>query len=614
MKTLIFIRTTFLFSGLMLMVACQNAKLDKSNPPAQNPPPNYNGSQLPPGPMPPNQQLPPGGGQQLPPQQRTPVYPPAPNRSEDRRAPSIPDRMPQPENRQGPMPPTPSRQTGEAPTPRQGPNVTSWYEKAPPYDKVVEVCGRQECPPSLYVPPTPAPKQDCTVQTSQLGAAKPPGSFPPGPPTTGSVSGSSSVSDGSIITYNPPAPGAQLPPKEGQDYQAPPVCSGYSLVDRKEGQELDLIFIVDNSDSMLVERQKIAEGITQFANSLGLNKHLNVAVVPANGPKGDGYAQVVGNVINVQELQRAHGAGALSVLADQLKHNMSNMPADKSDAQGEVGLNATYALVSKAPYLDQAKAQGLFAPEKAAMFVYVSDENDACYDYEATGARPNYVYPGQDVGAQGPPGDGIGRDPFEARTFMANGVCKRVGPNGENISPDLVYSAIRNLKGSQPVIMSGIVYKRQPIIDVEAVGPYRYEKEIGRGYLDIIERKDLNNNQAYDLNDKNFGSHLANMANSARFRIEKQTVLEMGLGNVSPAELDTLSISVKVVNANGTLFKEYQTRCGVAGANCLAHIGPAEYRDDSKDYGRAVPRVIVGPEVNQVLRNGGKAYITFKTK
>ena len=580
MKTLIFIKkTTFLFSGLLLMSACQNAKLDKSTPPPTPAPPA--GQQFPPsGP-------PPGAGSgypphPMPPQQQQPVvYPPPVTRVYPRQPindiPARPPREREDNSRVGTAPVNPPRQKGTNTPPRQEPQIIPWFEKAGPYEKVVENCGK-DCPPK-----PPCTKPDCNVETKVDTTPV------PTPPV--------------VVTPRPPVL------KEGEvprDVECPPV----DLRKREVVQDLDVVFVVDNSDSMLVERQKVARGMSLFAQHLGLDKNLRVAVVPANGPKGSGFAQVVGQVIDVTELKKTHGAeNAVAQMSAQLEHWMSNMPKDASDAQGEVGMTATYYLVRD--HLSQAKQMGLFRDKAGVLLVYISDENDVCYDYEANGTRPNYVYPGQDNGAQGAPGDGIGRDPFEARTFMANGVCKNVGPRGESISPKLVYEAVKDIKGDQPVMMSGILYLREGHIP-EAQGPYKYEKEKGRGYLDMIS---LAQGKAYELSDSNFGKHLADMANTARVRLEYETVLTMKLEKPEDdAKIDPMSIRVVVKNAQGTVLKEFQTRCSVAGAQCPANIGAATFIREDDGHGKIVPRVSISPEVAKNLESGAKAYIYYRTK
>ena len=592
MKTLIFIRSSFLLTGLLFTVACQNAKLDKKSPQPAQP---VSGQQYP--------QYPPNGGQRIPPTQggqSAVQYPPPPTRSYPKESNAVVERPYKPlpeENRVGAAPVNRPRQKGAEPVLRKEPNIIPWFEKPGPYEKVVENCG-QQCPPAVEKPICNKP--DCQVE---MVVDNSPAPTRVGEPVEMKVQAPNQPSPKVIKIDEPVEMGKAPRSREGTPelVECPPV----DLKKREVTQELDVVFIVDNSDSMLVERQKIAEGMVQFAQNLGTDKDLRVAVVAANGPKGHGFAQVVGSVISGKD----H-----SSLAEQLKHNMSNMPKDPSDAQGEVGLTATYGLISQASHLQQAKNQGLFREKAALMVVYVSDENDVCYDYEATGARPNYVYPGEDRGAQGAPGDGIGRDPYEARTFMANGVCKNVGRNGENMSPDLVYRALRNLKGAQPIILSGILYLREGHIP-EATGPYKYEKEKGRGYLDLIERKDLNQGKAYDLADKDFGKHLANMARTAGVRMEYETDITMKFpAGADPAAVDPATIRVVVKNAQGTVLKEYRTECAIVGANCPANIAPAVYRRMDNGNGTVTSVVSIAPEVSSQLQSGSKAYIYYRTK
>lgn len=615
MKTLIFIRSSFLLTGLLFTVACQNAKLDKKSPPPAQPV------------VPVGQQYPPGGqgGQRIPPTQQPstpPAYPPPVDRSypKEMQTPERPYRPLPEESRYGTPPANRPRQKGvEAPV-RPEPNIIPWFEKAGPYEKVVEDCG-PKCPPAVQAPapvPVPVPVQpappvydipDCSVEMVMDGLGQP-GTVTPYPPVEMGTTPQRAPNrapnnvDGPIEMGKAPMTSAKRS-REGQPEQV--ICPDVNLR-KREGTQLDLLFVVDNSASMLVEKNKIAAGMKQFAESLGTEKDLRVAVMSANGPQGSHFAQIIGSVIDVRELERTQGrASAVSTLSSRLQEYMNNMPQDSSNAQGEVGLTATYALATNP---QAAKSQGFFREQAALMVVYVSDENDACYDYVKTGARPNYLYPNQDVGAQGrpDPNDTIGRDPFEYKTFMAHKVCKNVGLNGENMSPDLVYGALRNLKGAQPIILSGILYLEETLPGETvrgATGDYRYEKEKGRGYLDLIQRFDLNGSKAFELSEPNFGSHLAQLAGLARSRMDNETEITMVLpAGVTP---DPMSIYVDIRGPQG--MKRYSVQCATKGSNCAPGVEPARYVNE-----RGAHKVILAAEVATMLKNGAKAYLHYKKK
>lgn len=648
MKTYIFIRSTLLLTGLLFTVACQNAKLDKKSP--QSPQPAN-----PQGPTYPPQGGPQQGGGQPRPSQPV-VYPPPVDRSQPTEYRPVDLTPPKETPRTGGQPVILPRQKGAASPVRSQPQIIPWFENPGPNPKYIQNCG-PKCPPSqepVIVAPTPAPaptptpapddyQLDCSVNMIMDGGgqAGTPEAYPPvemGNPARNPVRGPQSVGAAVVVETANRTPqnepieiksdyqnkGATQKPaqigepiemgtgapmtkmkrsREGDQEQL--ICPDVNLR-KRDGVKLDLIFVVDNSDSMLVEKNKIAAGMRQFAENIGGEKDLRIAVVSANGPQGQKFAEVVGQVIDFKDLERRMGReAAVASLTQQLQQYMNHMPVDKSDAQGEVGLAATYALVTS--HLQRAKSQGLFRDDAALMVVYVSDENDACYDYAKTGARPNYLYPNDDVGAQGRPNpdDNVPRDPFEYKTFISS-VCKNVGGPGIHMGPELVYQALRNVKGSQPIILSGILYHQETLpgeMITGATGPYRYEKEKGRGYLDLIGRHDLNGSKAFELNSPNFGSHLAQLAGLARSRMDNETEIVMVLpAGVTP---NPTSIYVDVRSTQGV--KRYSVECAVARANCAPGVEPARYVFENGKH-----KVLLTAEVAAQLKNGGKAYLHYR--
>lgn len=380
----------------------------------------------------------------------------------------------------------------------------------------------------------------------------------------------------------------QIPPKEYQ-------CKTQSLPATPKTDKIDILFVVDTSASMKEERSLIASQMGAFIDELNPNIDYQIGVMPAHGPStkkspGNFYGRLYSAGSHDPSVIKYRGLQGKAGVVKDLVGKMKNLPNDRSDAQGEVGLLGLYAGLINKDLKDQMVSRDRFLREDAALAViFVADENDACYDYRK-GGTPNY--------------DGSGkRDPVEQRTF--DGLCK-LG-NGQQLDPQLVLKALNYVKRNMPVILTGIVYTSDVI--PKKGDKYAPENEKGRGYLDLIR---LGHGMPVDLADKNFGKSLGQLGNYSQFKMDFDNVFACKT-SVSSSQIDLSTFNVQVKSKSGKLLGKFHSKCAKNSKSCpkgvhpaLAEIDPSGSSDEVKVYLRL-------DEFQKIAEPSAKIEMSFKT-
>lgn len=295
--------------------------------------------------------------------------------------------------------------------------------------------------------------------------------------------------------------------------------------------KLDVIFVVDTSSSIDIERQSIARNIDRFIDEIsrisqvaGYNQQIDyrMAVILAHGPNGNAPTVLNG------EQYRSHGllfvspnegAGAQPILGgngetlEQLKTsleirfngglNSSDLDSvrDRSDTQGEAGLLALQKYLETYRHAtspgNSAGNQVFPRPDAGLMVAFISDENDVCYDYNHHNNNTNlpdtfpysqYSYDFYNISTaagfraighenitsatrlvQFPAGSSIERDVYEHNAFVNE--CEQ-GQKGNHWD---IVSLLEQTKNWQfdrdqnlPILATGVLYRTQGEADTAA--------------------------------------------------------------------------------------------------------------------------------------------------
>ncbi len=296
-------------------------------------------------------------------------------------------------------------------------------------------------------------------------------------------------------TPAPPPPPAPLP--EPVEREEPPPFSDRKQVfhqpSRPPTNRVDILFVVDTSDSILYERLSIVSQIPELIKQLpgareGADQvNYKIAALAAHSPNSALSGRLFSADAKDPLVLGNMGQGRMDIdeITGALQYKMKSMPGEKGFDAGEMGLLSLKRFLESDQLLD-LKARDQFMREDAVLMVlFIADENDICHNYKK-GELPKYdekVHKNaKAVELFGIPGF----DPVEAKAF--NQFCGELGDNPEKA----VYDALKKQKQNAKFNVSGIVYVNEALVPHNKQmqnGTDRYydENEIGRGYLDLMK-------------------------------------------------------------------------------------------------------------------------------
>lgn len=259
--------------------------------------------------------------------------------------------------------------------------------------------------------------------------------------------------DGSLTKNGPPTPPLDGSPLNGLlQYEQPKA---------QITNKTDLLFIVDTSGSLDVERALIGDSILNFIGQLPAGSNVNIAVLLAHGSDspyaGKLYTGKDSRASEPPVLKSSELSN--SQLKALLQNKLKYIAGDSFTDGGEAGLFSLNQLMNP-DQLQLAVSQGFFRSDAALAIVFVADENDICA-----------VYPASIT----PVIDNEGNEP-KAKAKLCGAPF--------NITAENTYAKIRSLKGDLPTLITGILYTDPADV------PNGGENEVGYGYIDIIGLND----------------------------------------------------------------------------------------------------------------------------
>ena len=300
---------------------------------------------------------------------------------------------------------------------------------------------------------------------------------------------------------------------ETSDGGTKPGTTGECYTDKFEqpkqelSNSLDIIFVTDTSGSIDAERASIADGVDSLVAELPNGVDYRIGVMLAHSSKS-GYTGRLWQHSNRPYVLDSKTM-SLSTIREHLRYNLTKGPSDSYADGGELGLYAFHRGLHDADYA-AIRHKGLFRDDAALLVIFVSDENDICATYPA-GVKPVPDPEGMEAGAKK-------RD------------CK-------GISPESVLARVKELYGTRPVLMAGIVY------DNLKTYPRSGENEYGYGYMDLIE---LSSGISMDMAGKNYNEGLASIGALVSKKLQLYSDFKLKNDNVDPASIEALVDRKKV--------------------------------------------------------------------
>lgn len=337
--------------------------------------------------------------------------------------------------------------------------------------QLLQTCSRPDCTPLPPPPPPPVLPPSLPCEEPKPPCAPAPAPAPPPPPA---------------------------PEPEPVEREEPPQFSERTEVfhqpKRPPTNRVDILFVVDTSDSILYERLSIVSQIPQLIKQLpgsaeGVDQvNYKIAALAAHSPNSALSGRLFSADAKDPLVLGNMGQGRMDIdeITGALQYKMKSMPGEKGFDAGEMGLLSLKRFLESDQLLD-LKARDQFMRDDAVLMVlFIADENDICHHYKK-GELPQYDEKAHKNAKAVELFGGIpGFDPVEAKAF--NQFCHELGDNPEST----VLDALKKQKQNAKFSVSGIVYvneARVPHNKQMQNGTDRYydENEIGRGYLDLMK-------------------------------------------------------------------------------------------------------------------------------
>lgn len=324
----------------------------------------------------------------------------------------------------------------------------------------------------------------------------------------------------SALVLTPPSPSPVPSPTP-----LAPSCYAQRFVqpDAVITRKVDLLFMTDTSGSLDEERAAIADGIDAFVQALPQEVDLRIGTMLAHSSRSSRAGKLYYYGSNSAARVLNNQTQSMATIRSYLRNNLTRGPTDNYSDGGEIGTYAMTVALDDAN-LAAARTQGFFREDAALVVVFISDEQDICYDYPA-GVTPVPDPQGSEAAAKA-------RDCVRtAPARVVDGVV--IQPSyQEKITPESVVRKLKELQAGRPLLVSAIAYNNPATL------PRSNENEIGYGWIDMVR---LASGVTVDLAGSRYEEGLQNIGTLASVKLDLQTTFAISRPDIDPA-----SIAVKV--------------------------------------------------------------------
>ena len=296
----------------------------------------------------------------------------------------------------------------------------------------------------------------------------------------------------------------------------------YTQPDAAITDKVDILFVVDTSASLVLERSLIASHIDHFIKELPRDTHYRIGVMLAHGKrsKWSGKMYYDGLITPAVFDSKKHSPMWIRL---NLSIRLNMVAMDYFADGGEAHFYSLHKALDSANLAKNQK-QGMFRSDAALSVIFVSDENELCYDYPA-GVTPRKDFDKYQGGS------------LEELARLENCSVKNSQGNDQKLSAAYLHQRIKEVKGVQPFTISTIMHTSK---NYKPVLP-RAEDEYGYGFDDIVG---LSNGNLVDIRNRNYEEGLE--------RIGRSTASTMTLYQkfvLTYSDINVSSLAVKVDSA-----------------------------------------------------------------
>jgi hypothetical protein len=272
---------------------------------------------------------------------------------------------------------------------------------------------------------------------------------------------------------------------------------------------VDLLFVTDTSLSLVPERGRLIRSIPHFLKGLPADADPRIAVMLGHGGKSKWSGRLFSRgsspkVINPKAMSERDTEEAL-------EHALACPPLELASTNGEALLLSLKKSLSDKRF-SEIRGQGFFRDGAALSVVFVSDENDVCYDPREHGFT--------------------GFPDFKSSLFGLEDYAKRKYCG--SLTPESLMSDLQATFPGRKISMGAIVHSDPAYVS------HWGEDSIGHGFLELISK--LPDSIPMDIRSGDFDQGLSRLASVSTIQLALMTSFSIK----SDATLDPNSILVWV--------------------------------------------------------------------
>jgi hypothetical protein len=274
-------------------------------------------------------------------------------------------------------------------------------------------------------------------------------------------------------------------------------------------RSVDLLFVTDSSLSLVSERKKLARAISHFLRGLPKSADPRIAVMLGHGGKGKWSGRLFAHGSDPKVLDPSKMSE--DQIVRQLEESLTCPKIEFASTNGEA-LFLSLQKSLRGERFNEIRSQGFFRDGAAISVVFVSDENEVCFDPRTIGLGkfPNYKPSWFDL---------------EERALKK--YCS-------GITPESTFAALREAFPGRKVSIGAIVHSDPAFV------PECGEDSIGHGYLQLASK--LSDSLVMDIRSGDFDQGLSRLASVSTSQLSLQTAFDLG----SDRQVDERSILVRV--------------------------------------------------------------------
>ena len=275
--------------------------------------------------------------------------------------------------------------------------------------------------------------------------------------------------------------------------------------------KMDLLFVLDTSISIWSEYRKITERIESYLNALPADADVNIALLPGHGLLSR-HSGRLSSVLKTKGKSKAE-------IKQELSESFSKLPFDFTPGGGEY-LFYSYLRATEGKNLQRIKKQGLLRDDAALTVVFVSDENDVCFDPRKHGysSAPDFVH------------SGLGLDELGYELFCTDKQGR------EKYTSAAVKQRSIELKGEGRFSIGAVTHVDKSKVPIGKL----YEDSVGHGYLQLLDAASPRS-QAIEITSNDFKAELESLAHIGS---GDSLLTRFVLGLLSKTELESLFVQV----------------------------------------------------------------------